>query len=344
MNEDVILRPRPVVDPALPAAERNRLLKRALAPAAPVRWPSGETVTRRARLRETAVHMAVVGGAAALALATVGWYLSAAVVTIGLIARTVAFVLRDDAHPFLRVATVLAGTGVLAAVPLFLFGLLPSGVVAAVPWGVFGALTALAVADALTSRVQRGGAGAVPQGAVVHPDDLSESDHAALSSVQHTIDLVEYAGTVLGRDCLDTDRALAVLRGREWRIAVLLARQRELRRAHLRRWHRSDSPRVRQALRPQREHLCSAERSVRAEADRIVEYGRLVEQAVRAHREWERCQEAVDSTPDYAEHSADAASLDAGPSETGELALSAEAARRVRDECAERLIGHGLSG
>ncbi|MFL1378829.1 hypothetical protein [Nocardiopsis protaetiae] len=343
MSEDVIRRPRPVIDPALPAPERDELRRRVTAPRPLVQWPSGEVVTRRARLREAAVHLIAVGGTLALSLVTAGWYLGMAIVNIGLIAHVAALALRGDAHPATRAASVATGAGALAAIPVWLLDLLPGDPAAGIPWGLFGVLVALVSADALTSRVQETEPADVPEGAVVHPDDLSESDHAALCAVQHTIDLVERARDAFGGgDSLDTDRALAVLHDQEWRIAVLLARQRELRRAHLRRWQRADSPRVREALRPQREHLCAVEDAVHTRVDQIIEYGRMVERAVAAHREWEQCQEAADSTAEYVEHRAAAAFLGAGSPEVSELAATAEAARRVRDEHVDRLTGHSL--
>lgn len=343
MSEDVICRPRPVIDPALPAPERDELRRRVTAPRPLVQWPSGETVTRRARLREAAVHLLAIGGTLALSLVTAGWYLGMAIVNIGLIAHVAALALRGDAHPATRAAGVAVGAGAFATVPAWLFELLPGDPSAGIPWGLFAVLVALVSADALTSRVQEAAPADGPEGAVIHPDDLSESDHVALAAVQHTIDLVERARDAFGgADSLDSDRALAVLRDQEWRIAVLLARQRELRRAHLRRWQRADSPRVREALRPQREHLCAVKDAVHTRVEQIVEYGRLVERAVAAHREWEQCQEAVDSTAAYAEHRAAASFLGAGSPEVSELAATAEAARRVRDEHVDRLTGHSL--
>ncbi|MFD6100623.1 hypothetical protein ACFVWN_04975 [Nocardiopsis flavescens] len=343
MSEDVIRRPRPVIDPALPAPRRDELLRGAASPRTPVRWPTGEAVTRRARLREAAVHLLAVGGTLTLSLATAGWYLGMAIVNIGLVAHVAALALRGDAHPATRTAGVAAGAGALAAGPVWLLDLLPGDPSAGIPWGLFAVLAALVTIDALTSRVQEGPPDDAPEGAVVHPDDLSEADHAALAAVQHTIDLVERARDAFGGgDSLDTDRALEVLRDQEWRIAVLLVRQRELRRAHLRRWQRAGSPRVREALRPQREHLCAVEDAVRARVGQIAEYGRLVERAVEAHREWEQCQEAADSTAAYAEHRAAASFLGTGSPEVSELAATAEAARRVRDEHVDRLTGHAL--
>jgi hypothetical protein len=82
--------------------------------------------------------------------------------------------------------------------------------------------------------------------------------------------------------------------------------------------------------------------AVDLETDEIIEYGRMVERAVAAHREWEQCQEAADSTTAYVEHRAAAAFLGAGSPEVTELAATAEAARRVRDEHVDRLTGHSL--
>ncbi|MDT0327891.1 hypothetical protein [Nocardiopsis lambiniae] len=342
MSEDVIRRPRPVIDPALPARERGDLLRRVENPRPLVQWPNGEVVTRRARLREGGVQLCVIGITLALSLLTVGWYLGMIVVCVGLIAYVGALALRDDAHPVTRVLGVIGGAGAAVAIPVLLLDALPADPSTGLPWAVFGVLVALVTADTLTARVQEDAPvhRAPAEDPVVRPEDLSASDHPFLVAVQNTVDLVERAREEIGGDFLDTDRALTVLREEEWRIAVLLSRQRELRRAHLRRWQRAASPRVRDALRPQREHLCAVEDAVRTRVEQIVEYGRLVERAVTAHREWEQCQEAVDTTAVYADHRASAVFPGAGSPEMDELAATAEAARRVRDEHIDRLTGH----
>jgi hypothetical protein len=159
-----------------------------------------------------------------------------------------------------------------------------------------------------------------------------------LVAVQQTIDKVTDARVELGgSDTLDTARGLSVLREQEWRIASLLARQRELRREYIRRWQQASSSRVREVLEPQRRHLIAVEGHIRARVDQIVEYGRLVEASVLAHREWEQCQEALDSMDAYTDLRAEASLMSVRSAEVAELADTAEAARRVRDESVTRV-------
>lgn len=337
------LRPDPVVDPALPPALRERL-RRGHRPEPPP-FPYGtveDATTRSARLREGLAQVVGVGFTMGLALVTAGWYLGMVIATISLVAFVAALGFRRDAHPLTRVAGGLVGAGALAVAPLWLMDVVPQDPSMGVPWLVFGVLVAMVAADAFTSRV------AVSEGepetaAVIGPDDISETDHVHLATVQCVIARVDEAATVFsGKDSLDTDRALSVLRDQEWRIAVLLARQRELRRAHLRRWQRAASPRVREALKAQREHLHTVEEAVRARVAQIAEYGHLVERAVQAHREWEQCQEALDSTAEYADHAASAAFLGTSSSPVAELSTTADIAREVRDEHVRRLSEHTL--
>lgn len=344
MSEDVH-RPRPVVDPHLPPPLREELLRGAEEGAdPPLRWPSGETVTRSARLREGVIQLLAVGTALVLSLVVAGWYLGLFVAGVGLLAHSASLALRRDAHPAARAAAALTVATTAVAAPLWLLDALPPEPPLAVPWAVFGALVLLVTADTLTSGVQRSLRERLGEhtGRVVLPDDLGPSGCRLLAEVQRVVDRVEEAGREIGGDSLDTDRALAVLRDQEWRIASLLARQRELRRDHLRRRHKASSARVREALRPQREHLDAVEEAVRSRVAEITGYGDLVEQAVAAHREWEQCQEAADSTAEYAEHRASAAFLGTPSPEVGEVARSAEAARRVRDERVGLLAGYTL--
>ncbi|GAB2498857.1 hypothetical protein [Nocardiopsis aegyptia] len=337
------LRPRPVVDPGLPEAQRERL-RQGRAPE-PLPFPYGtaeDATTRSARLREGLAQVVGVGFTMSLALVTAGWYLGMVIATISLVAFVATLGFRGDAHRVTRVAGGIVGAGAVAATPVWLMDVVPQDPAMGVPWLVFGVLVAMVAADAVTSRVA-----AVPgegeTAAVITPDDISEVDHVHLATVQGVIAQVDEAGAVFrGGDSLDTDRALSVLRDQEWRIAVLLARQRELRRAHLRRWQRAASPRVREALKPQREHLHAVEEAVRVRVAQIAEYGRLVERAVEAHREWEQCQEALDSTAEYADHAASAAFLGTSSSPVAELSTTADLAREVRDEHIRRLGEHTL--
>ncbi|MFD3686589.1 hypothetical protein ACFWTE_17415 [Nocardiopsis sp. NPDC058631] len=340
MSEDVI-RPRPVVDPSLPEELREEVTWQARAPDRfPRRYDTG-AAGRRARLREGGVQLVGVGFTTALALFTAGWYLGMVIVSISLVAYVVALACRRDTHPAVRAAGTLAGVGAVATAPAWLMDVVPQDPLSGVPWALFGVLVALVAVDSLTARPQRTVRGPRQQ-FVVLPDDLTEADRALLAEVQRTIDLVSDARVDLGADALDTDRAVAVLRDQEWRIASLLARQRELRRAHMRRWQRAVSPRVREALRPQREHLGAVEEAVRARVAQITAYGVLVERAVAAHREWEQCQEAVDSTADYVDHRVSAGCLGTVSAHVSELSDTAESARRVRDERVERVLGADL--
>ncbi|WP_304453530.1 hypothetical protein [Nocardiopsis sp. YSL2] len=337
------LRPRPVVDPELPPAQRERL-RRGRGPE-PLPFPCGtveDTTTRSARLREGLAQVVGVGFTMGLALVTAGWYLGMVIATISLVAFVATLGLRGDAHRVTRWAGGLVGAGAVAATPAWLTDVAPQDPAMGVPWLVFGVLVAMVAADAVTSR-EAFASGERERTAVITPDDISEVDHVHLATVQSVIARVEEAEAVFrGGDSLDTDRALSVLRDQEWRIAALLARQRELRRAHLRRWQRAVSPRVREALKPQREHLHAVEEAVHARVAQIAEYGRLVERAVDAHREWEQCQEALDSTAEYADHAASAAFLGTSPSPVAELSTTAGLAREVRDEHVRRLSEHTL--
>ncbi|MFJ9557030.1 hypothetical protein ACIRPH_24745 [Nocardiopsis sp. NPDC101807] len=336
MSEDVI-RPRPVVDPSLPEELREEVTWQARAPDRfPRRYDTG-SAGRRARLREGGVQLLGVGTTTALALFTAGWHLGMVIVSISLVAYVAALACRGDARPAMRATGALVGAGAVAAAPVWLMDAVPQDPFPGMPWVLFGVLVAMVAADALTSGAERAVEGPRQQ-FVVLADDLTEADRALVAEVQRTIDLVSDARADLGTDALDTDRALAVLREQEWRIASLLARQRELRRAHARRWQRASSPRVREALRPQREHLGAVEDAVRARVAQITEYGVLVERAVAAHREWEQCQEAVDSTADYLDHRVSAGFLGAASADVSELCATAESARRVRDERVGRVL------
>ncbi|WP_223830620.1 hypothetical protein [Nocardiopsis quinghaiensis] len=336
MSEDVI-RPRPVVDPDLPEDQREEVRRKAESP--PLFSPrgGGEVLTRLVRIRECGVHLFGVGFTTALALLTAGWYLGMVITSISLVAYVAAMACRRDTRPATRAAGVLVGAGTIAFAPAWLTDTLPQDPFPGMPWVLFGLLVITAVADTLTTGAP-GRAGERYREHVVLPDDLSGGDHALLLEVQHVIDLVDGARDALGGEALDTDRALAVLREEEWRIASLLARQRELRRAHLRRWQSAVSPRVREALKPQREHLHAVAEAVRSRVAQISEYGRLVRGAAAAHREWEQCQEAVDSTAEYADHLASASFLGARSAEVSELAATAAIARRVRDERVEQVL------
>ncbi|MFI6577026.1 hypothetical protein ACIBFB_14595 [Nocardiopsis sp. NPDC050513] len=336
MSEDV---PRPVIDPTLPEALRERIARDSHAPEPPPRRANGDVVTRSLRVREGAVQVLAVGFTAGVAAAAGGWPLGLLITTVILMAQVLVFVCAEDTHPATRLLGVTAGAGTVVSTPVL--AVAAHDAVTAVPWLVFGVFVALVGTDAATSRVREPLAD--HEGQVVLPDDVSDVDHAQLVAVQRTIDRVASARHEIGGDSLDTDRALAVLRDQEWRIASLLARQRELRRAHLRRWQRAASPRVRQALRPQRAQLEAVDAAVRARVEQITEYGRMVDQAVAAHQEWEQCQEAVDSTAEYTEHLASAAFLDTRSADLRELAATTEAARRVRDERVRRLVDHDLT-
>ncbi|GAA1085860.1 hypothetical protein [Nocardiopsis metallicus] len=339
MSEDVI-RPRPVVDTALPEELREDIYREANAPESHRMRTDGEAVSRALRLREGGVQLLGVGFTLGLALLTAGWYLGMVIASISLVAYVAALSLRKQADPVVRGVGAAVGGGALVAAPLWLFDVLPPDPPAGAPWLLFALLVGMVTADTLTARVKE-----PPEehyrDRVLLPEDISAADHGLLVAVQQTIDKVTDARVELGgsggSDTLDTARGLAVLREQEWRIASLLARQRELRREYIRRWQQASSPRVREVLEPQRRHLIAVEGHIRVRVDQIVEYGRLVEASVLAHREWEQCQEALDSMDAYTDLRAEASLMSVHSAEVAELADTAEVARRVRDESVTRV-------
>lgn len=337
MSEDVI-RPRPVVDTALPEELREEILREsAPAPSPRHARPDAEPLSRALRLGEAGIQLLGVGLTLLVAMVMVGWYLGMVVASISVVAYVTALTLRREANPAVRLFGALFGGATVAAAPLWMFDLLPASPPAGAPWLLFAVLIGTVTADTLTvqdrqSPVER------YRDRLLLPGDLSAADHGLLVKVQQTIDRVTDARAELGAaepgcaDALDTARGLAVLREQEWRIASLLFRQRELRREYLRRWQQASSARVREVLEPQRVHLQATEDHIRRRVVQIEEYGRLVDSAVLAHREWEQCQEVLDSMGDYADLRAEASLLSARSPEVAELAGTAEAARCIRDE------------
>lgn len=344
MSEDVS-RPRPVVDTALPEDAREDAYRWAIT--APHRSVARtEELLRSKRLREAWAQLFWVGITLALSLGLAGGFLGMVIATISLVAYVTALGLRPDAARWVQVTGCLLGAGALAITPLWLFGLIAAVPPVLISGALFVALASTVTADVLTSGRRR-----EPQAdhrdRVLLPGDISAADHGLLVDVQDTIDRVVDARVELaGADTLDTDRGLVVLREQEWRIASLLSRQRELRREYLLRRQRATTDRVREVLRAQQEHLIATEEHIRARVEQIVEYGHLVEDAVTAHREWEQCEEAVGALDAYAELRVEASLLAEESPEVAELARTAEAARRVRDESADRVHASatGLTG
>ena len=247
MSEDVH-RPRPVVDPSLGPEHREEAL------AAHAR--SLRPDPRPTRLREGSAQLLGVGLTLGLTTVLGGWYLAMVIATITAVAHTLALLVRGEAHPVVRACGSFLGAGALAAVPVWL---LDPAAATGLPWLVFAGLTVLVAADGLTCHTRPD---TVLSDHLVGPDEVSEADPPRLLDVQHTIDRVAGHARELGEGP-DPDRTLAVLREEEWRIAGILARQRTLRRDHLRRWQRAESDRVREALHPQREYLEAVEDAVR---------------------------------------------------------------------------------
>jgi hypothetical protein len=336
MSEDVI-RPRPVVDTALPEELREDLLREANAPESLRTRTDGAAVSRALRLREGGIQLLGIGFALFLALLAAGWYLGMVIASLSLVAYVAVLAARREADPGVRTVGAVVGAGTLLTSPLWVFDVLPMDPPGGAPWLLFALLVGMVTADTLTTRPEE-----PPEehylDRVLLPEDISAADHGLLVAVQQTMDSVTDARVELGgSDSLDTARGLAVLREQEWRIASLLARQRELRREYVRRWQQASSPRVREVLEPQRQHLIAVEGHVRARVDQIVDYGRLVEASVLAHREWEQCQEALAAMDAYTDLRAEASLMSARSSEVAELADAAEAARQVRDENFDRV-------
>lgn len=337
MSEDVI-RPRPVVDTALPEELREDIYREASTPESHRMRTDGEAVSRALRLREGGIQLLGVGFTLVLALLTAGWYLGMVIASISLVAYVAALSLRREADPVVRGVGAAVGGGALVAAPLWLFDVLPLDPPGGAPWLLFALLVGMVTADTLTARAKKEPSEEHYRDRVLLPEDISAADHGLLVAIQQTIDKVTDARVELGgSDTLDTARGLSVLREQEWRIASLLARQRELRRDYIRRWQQASSPRVREVLEPQRRHLIAVEGHIRVRVDQIVEYGRLVEASVLAHREWEQCQEALDSMGAYTDLRAEASLMSEHSAEVAELADTAEVARRVRDESVTRV-------
>ncbi|MFE9245230.1 hypothetical protein [Nocardiopsis sp. NPDC006938] len=336
MSEDVI-RPRPVIDTALPDDVREELYRQAAGQEPRRTRDNGAPTSRALRLREGGVQLFGVAFTLVLALLTAGWYLGMVIASIGLVAYVGALLVRRNTNPVVRAAGGVVGAGTFATAPLWLFDLLPQDPPGGVPWLLFALLVGMVTADTLTSRDDPDDED--HRDRLVMPEDVSAADHELLVAVQRTIDQVTDARVELGSsDTLDTARGLAVLREEEWRIASLLTRQRELRRGFVRRWQQASSPRVLDVLRHQRAHLVAAQEHVRDRVDQIVEYGRLVEESVLAHREWEQCQEALDAMDAYAALRAEASLMSVPSSEVRDLSGTAEAARRVRDDSVTRVL------
>lgn len=241
MSEDVI-RPRPVVDPALPEELREGLLRGADAPAPSRARTEREDASRVLRLREGGIQLLGVGFTLFLALFTAGWYLAMVIASISLVAYVTALALRREAAPAVRGAGAAVGGAVLVSAPPWLFGVLPPDPLGGAPWLLFTLLVGMVTADTLTAGTKE-----PPKerhrDRVLWPEDVSTADHGLLAAVQQTVDGVVDARAELGRsDGLDLARGLSVLREQEWRIASLLARQRELRRGYVLRWQRAASP------------------------------------------------------------------------------------------------------
>ncbi|MBR8742983.1 hypothetical protein [Nocardiopsis sp. MG754419] len=335
MSEDVS-RPRPVVDTALPADVREDAYRRAVtAPHHPMERT--ERPPRSAHLRDAWAQLLWVGVTLVIASALAGGYLGMIIATISLVVYVCALALRTDAARPVRVVGAGLGVMALAATPLWLWAAAVPGPPVFAPWILFTLLAGTVTADVLTSGRGRP-TPADRRENVLLPGDISVTDHRLLVDVQRTIDrVVDARAEAAGVDTLDTARGLSVLREQEWRIASLLSRQRELRRAYLVRHQRATSDRVRAVLRAQQEHLAATEQHIRARVEQIVAYGSLVEAAVRAQREWEQCEEAVAALGAYAELRAEASLLAERSSEVAELTDIAEAARRVRDASAARV-------
>lgn len=339
MSEEFSSRPRPIADPALPAALREELLNEAVSDHAEEPRRRGEAATRDQRLREGVIQLLGAGFTLFLTLLAGGWYLAMVVATVTVVAFSISLLIREDVNPATRVAGAAAGSATLLTAPLWLFELTPESPAMFVPWLFFGGLVSLVATDTVICRVERP-AEEPRRREVLLAEDFTDADAEYVAAIQHTIDQVAEAGRVLG-EALDTDQALAVLREQEWQVASVLARQRELRRAHLRRWQRAATPRVREALKPQREALYRVEEAVRRRVEAITAYGRLVEEAVESHREWEQCQEAEETTAAYVDHLAAAQGLAAQGDPVRDISTAARAARQVRDERVRQLRDAG---
>ncbi|MFI6576791.1 hypothetical protein ACIBFB_13390 [Nocardiopsis sp. NPDC050513] len=161
-----------------------------------------------------------------------------------------------------------------------------------------------------------------------------------LVGVQMTVSTVDEAGGRLGAS-FDTAQPLRILRAEEWRIASTLYRYQRLRAETRAESADAASERVRAVLARQRQQQEAAYRELAAQVDRILEYGAAVEEALRAHTEWEQIERAEARDERIAELNVRASSDSGSAGVLRDEALGAVAARQVRDELIDRALAAG---
>ncbi|MFD6948877.1 MULTISPECIES: hypothetical protein [unclassified Nocardiopsis] len=343
--------PRPVLDPALPPRIARTLGKRPSALLPRRAWAEQSRFPDRTRVMVAGAAVAALNTAWMLGSGPLLWW-SAPLYFLGLLAQAAVVGVAGFAATRVRFRPLLppwsstgAGRRLWRALSL---GFAPATLVT---WFLFPApdwvfTVGWYAPGALYAAVALWTGWWGPRGdrlAAAHADrylvaaDLGRYGSELILRVQRTVDAVEEAERRLG-DSFDSARSLAVLRDEEWRIASVLYHHDRIREEHRADSRAAVSDRVRALLNRQHERQEAAYRGLAAQVDAIRGYGVAVEEALRAHTEWEQLERAEARGARLAELLARSTS-DGG---NGELlrdeVLGARAAKEARDE----LIGRAL--
>ncbi|GGV22834.1 hypothetical protein GCM10010182_51390 [Actinomadura cremea] len=166
----------------------------------------------------------------------------------------------------------------------------------------------------------------------IDPADLGPVERARLSDVRHARDRVAEAGRLLA-PAFDAAPVLAALHEAEWAMAARMRDRAPLAAEVDDLAATAATDRVRDAPRPRAEAVAAARRADARVIAQISAYLEPVDDAVRAHREWEQCLRIADGPA----RPADASREFAGhPDLTGALGL--EAVRLAREELTARAV------
>lgn len=166
----------------------------------------------------------------------------------------------------------------------------------------------------------------------IDPADLGPVERARLADVRHARERVAEAGRLLA-PAFDAAPVLAALHEAEWAMASRMRDRAPLVAEIDDLAANAASDRVREALRPKAEAVAAARRGDAEVIAQISAYLEPVDDAVRAHREWEQYLRAVDAALPA---DATPAGLAGHPDLTGDLGL--EAVRLAREELTARAV------
>ncbi|MFV2196758.1 hypothetical protein [Nocardiopsis sp. LOL_012] len=122
------------------------------------------------------------------------------------------------------------------------------------------------------------------------PEDFSSSYSALLTDVQRTVDRLQEAG-----EEFDAAEPLSALRAEEWRIASSLHRYQRQRAEYLKKAARAADRQERSALARQYEQQEQEYRELSRQRHRILEYGKVIEEALRTPQGREEVERALAS-------------------------------------------------